>query len=143
MYAHLTILLGTVLVILYTDHVGLQYFRGRARTLSAARVYALHTAVWFGLLGMIATGLTMAWPALPVLLTLPLFILKMCFVGVLFVNAIFIGFFVSTSTTTAFADLSLRQKAPLILSGALSTIGWLGAMVSAVLLFGWPSFLLP
>jgi len=133
---HLTILACTALVILYTDHLGWKYFRGRERTLSATLVYRLHYAVWLGLLGMIATGLTMAWPVLPILLTLPLFILKMSFVGVLFVNAIFIGFFVSTATTTAFLDLTLKQKAPLLVSGALSTIGWLGAVTSAFLFFG-------
>ncbi len=133
---HLTILVCTVLVILYTDHVGFRYFRGREQVLSAALVYRLHYVVWVGLLGMIATGAYMAWPALPVLITLPLFQLKMAFVAALFINALYIGFFIQTATTTPFVELTWKQKAPLLISGAISTTSWIGAVSAAVLFFG-------
>lgn len=133
---HLVILGLTVAVILYTDHLGFQYFRGLKQTLDARQVRTLHYLVWFGLVSMIATGLWMAWPALGVLLTTPLFLTKMGFVAVLVINAVFIGFFLSTAIQTPYASLTPRQKAPLLISGALSSISWLGAILSAVFLFG-------
>lgn len=133
---HLTILACTALVILYTDHLGFRYFRGREQVLSAASVYRLHYAVWVGLLGMLATGAYMAWPALPILLTLPLFQLKMGFVAALFINALCIGFFIKTATVTPYDALTWQQKAPLLISGAVSTVSWIGAVTAAILFFG-------
>jgi hypothetical protein len=85
---------------------------------------------------MIATGLYMAWPALPTLLTLPLFQLKMGFVVALAINALCIGFFIKTATTTPYGALSMQQKAPLLISGAVSTLSWIGAITAAILFFG-------
>lgn len=133
---HLSILVCTVLVILYTDHLGFQYFRGIQRTLNPALVYRLHYTVWMGLVGMIATGASMAAPALGVLVEQPLFVAKMLFVVVLVLNALFIGFLIPVATRVPYVELSFTQKAPLIISGALSTLSWCGAVVSALLLFG-------
>ena len=133
---HLTILAVTALVILYADHVAFSYFRGTRPVLDARLVWRLHTAVWVGLIGMIGTGVWMAYPGLSVLLAYPPFLIKMGFVGVLVLNSLFITSLIGVATTTPYAQLTLRQKAPLILSGALSTIGWLGAATMGFYIFG-------
>ncbi len=136
LWVHLGILLYTALVILYTDHLGWQYFRGTKQTLDSRLVGRLHVAVWAGLIGMILSGAYMAWPAFSILLVQPLFIAKMGFVALLVVNAWFIGSLISVATTTPYASLTTKQKTPLMVSGALSTISWISAAVTAVLLFG-------
>ncbi|MEK7531057.1 MAG: hypothetical protein AAB573_04285 [Patescibacteria group bacterium] len=132
---HLSILTLTVLVILYTDHMAFQYVRGTRETIDVKLATRLHMTVWVGLIGMIATGLWMAYPALSMLITMSLFQLKMGFVALLVCNAIFIGTLIPVSVTP-YAQLSNRQKTPLMIGGALSTIGWIGAITCAFLFFG-------
>lgn len=133
---HLIMLVCTVAVILYTDHLGFQYFRGIQRTLNPALVFRLHYVVWAGLLGMIATGAYMAYPAIDVLLAQPLFIAKMVFVLLLIINATAIGFLISVATRVPYSELTLVQKAPLLLSGAVSSLSWAGAVLVALFFFG-------
>ena len=133
---HLAILGVTVLTILYSDHLGWQYFRGIKQTLDARIVWRLHYAVWAGLVGMIVTGLMMSWSALSYLITEPVFLLKMGFVAVLVINSLAITTLIGVATTTPYAALTQKQKAPFILNGALSTIGWVGAILAAVIFFG-------
>ena len=132
---HLTILTLTVLVILYSDHMAFQYVRGTRETIDIKIATRLHYAVWVGLIGMMVTGLWMAYPALSVLITMPLFQLKMAFVLLLVCNAIFIGTLLPVSSVP-FAQLSQKQKTPLLIGGALSTVGWVGAIVCAFVFFG-------
>lgn len=133
---HLGTLALTLLVIIYTDHLGWQYFRGTKEVLDAKVVKALHYLVWAGLVFMIASGLYMAWPGLPFLVTMPLFLTKVAFVAVLVVNALFIGRFISVATTTPFAELTLKQRTPLMVSGVVSSVSWIGAILAAMFLFG-------
>lgn len=139
LWVHLGILLCTALVILYTDHLGWQYFRGTKQTLDSRLVGRLHVAVWVGLCGMILTGAYMALPAFSVLMAQPLFAAKMGFVALLVVNAWFIGSLITVATTTPYASLTQKQKTPLVLSGVLSSLGWVGAVTCAFLLFGVPN----
>ena len=136
---HLTILAATIIVILCTEHLGFQYVRGLRKTLNLREILVLHYLVLAGLSGMILTGFTMAYPAIGTLLSQPLFILKVSFVVILIINAIFIASLIKIATEVPFVSLTLLQKAPLIVSGALSTVGWIGAIISALLLFGWPA----
>ena len=133
---HITILVITGLIILYTDHLGWRYLVGNMKVLDEKRMRLLHYAVGGGLIGMIATGLYMAWPALPTLWALPLFKLKMAFVVVLVINAFFMGMAIDVAAKTPFAELETKQKARLLISGALSTISWIGAVTVAIIFFG-------
>lgn len=124
---HLGILIVTVVAILWADHVGFQYFRGQRLTLPALLITRLHYAVSVGLLGMIATGAYMASDRWTYLSAQPVFWLKLFFVAVLVVNALFITALMRTATTTSFASLSMRERLTLLISGAASGMGWLGA----------------
>lgn len=126
---HLTTLILTALVILYADHEAFAYFRGKKLLLDTQRTALLHYLVWAGLLGMIATGLTMALPGLSYYLSRPEFLLKMGFVLVLIINSLFITRLFPIASKTPFAELPEKTKMLLLLSGTASTISWLGAFV--------------
>ena len=141
LYVHLAILALTLLLVLYSDHLGWQYMRGKQQVLNATLIRNLHYAVGLGLVGMVATGIYMSYRALPILLTEPVFLLKMFFVLVLVLNSFFIGSLLPLATKTPYAELSEREQRLLILSGSISSISWVCTIGVALLLFGWPSFL--
>lgn len=95
--------------------------------LPKGRMQILHIFVWIGLLGMIGTGLYMAYPALSYYLAKPAFIAKMLFVAILAINALFIGKLLSVASVRPFAELTAGEKKKLFISGALSSICWVGA----------------
>jgi hypothetical protein len=132
---HISILLVTIGIILYSDHEAFLYMRGKKATLNLYRMQILHKLVWAGLLGMIATGFTMFLPMREYLLQQPEFLIKISFVAMLVLNAFFIGKLMPLSATKPFAELLPKEKRSLFISGALSTIGWLGAITMAIILF--------
>jgi uncharacterized membrane protein len=126
---HLTALALTAIVILYSDHMGFAYFRGKRLTLPLAFVTWSHRLVWAGLITMILSGFFMVLPAWEYYLEDPVFFVKMGFVLTLVVNAFFIGKLSLLTTERAFAELPLDIKKTLLVSGALSGIGWIGAAI--------------
>ncbi len=126
---HLITLLCTVVVILFADHEGFSYMRGKKQTLSHKLTQFFHYGVWVGLCLMITTGVFLALPAWEFYLKDPVFLLKMFFVLVLVVNGVFIGKFTALASEKPFAELPSRMQHTLRVSGALSTIGWVGAAV--------------
>lgn len=124
---HLWILIVTAAAILVSDYHGHAYLRGTMPLLPKRRMHLLHIAVWVGLLGMIGTGLYMAYPALSYYLAKPAFVVKMLFVAILVVNALFIGRLLSVASERPFAELTAGEKKKLFVSGALSSICWVGA----------------
>jgi len=136
LWLHLTILAATAIVIAIADHDAFQYVTGKSQVLDPKRTKLLHGLVWAGLLGMIGSSLLMAWPAIPALISVPGFVIKMLFVAMLVVNAIFIGDLMHVAFERPFSLLSGVEKTRLMISGAVSTIGWVGAVTAAILTFG-------
>lgn len=126
---HLLILGVTALMILVADHDGVWYMLGKKQTLSLKRIVFLHRAVGVGLAGMIITGALMVGPYLSYFLEEEEFLLKMFFVAVLVVNSFYIGRVSHVAAETPFAALTPRQKMSLLISGAASAMGWIGAAV--------------
>lgn len=126
---HLITLALTAITILYSDHQGFLYFRGKKQVLSQSFLKWSHHLVWAGLLGMILTGVILTIPQWEYRLTEGAFYVKMAFVGVLLVNAFAIGSLSKIAGTTPFASLQKEQKRTLLLSGALSSMCWIGATV--------------
>jgi uncharacterized membrane protein len=124
---HLFALFLTAIVIVYSDHQGFLYFRGKKQTLSPAFLMWSHRLVWIGLLTMITTGVFLTIPAWTYRFQDPVFFVKMGFVLVLVVNAFAIGALARTAATTPFASLALEQKRTLLLSGFVSGASWVGA----------------
>ncbi len=128
-YVHLLVLACTAAVILFADHEGFSYLRGKKQILSITHVRFFHRAVWVGLSLMILTGLLLALPRWERLIDKPEFLLKMFFVLVLVVNGIFIGKLMPIAAERPFAKLTAREKTFLCISGMASTAGWVGAGV--------------
>lgn len=124
---HLFTLAVTALAIVYADHQGFLYFRGKKKTLSREFVVWNHRLVWAGLLLMIFSGGMMAYPAWEYYITEPVFLLKMFFVATLVINAFAIGKLIEVATIRPFAELSKAEKIPLLFSGAFSGMCWIGA----------------
>jgi uncharacterized membrane protein len=128
---HLLILAFSAWNIARADHLGLAWIRGEKLTLTEQDISRYHTRVWIGLAGMIVTGFLMFWPVREYLLGRQQFLLKMFFVIALVANGFAIGNVQNVATRRKFMELTLREKAPLLVSGAVSTIGWLGAATMA------------
>jgi hypothetical protein len=126
---HLTTLAITAIMILYSDHQGYLYFRGKKETLSLWFVTWSHRIVWSGLIGMILSGFFLVLPGWNYYLEYPLFYVKMGFVLVLCVNGLAIGKLSQLTTERAFHELPPELKKTLLVSGALSFSGWVGAAV--------------
>jgi len=135
-FLHVTILILVALVILYADHEGFAYFTGKKQTLSAKFIKWSHGLVWTGLAGMIITGVLLALPRWTFLLQEPVFYAKMGFIAVLIVNAFAIGELSVHTTETPFKELPKVKQRVLLVSGALSAIGWLGAAAIGLIFLG-------
>lgn len=126
---HLTILAFVALVVLYSDHQGFLYFTGKKQMLSARFIERSHALVWAGLAGMIISGILIALPRWMFLLQEPAFYIKLGLVGVLLVNAFAISELSVHATEVPFKELPKEKQRVLIVSGALSGMGWIGAAI--------------
>lgn len=138
LYTHLGLLAVVLWGIVRADHAAFLWLRGRTETVSLTAARNTHVVVTLALSGLVLTGLFLFWPMREYLLGQPLFLLKMAFVAVLIINSFFIELLMPTASTKPFATLTEREKLPLMLSGAVSTLSWLGAALAAILFFGWP-----
>lgn len=120
--------------IIRADHLGFAWISGKVSVMNEKEVRKYHIRVWAGLLGMIATGFLMFLPMREYLLSRPQFYIKMAFVLTLVVNGFIIGHLQNLATTKRYKELTTREKLPLFISGAVSTIGWLGAATMAFFL---------
>lgn len=134
-YIHLTSLTTAVCGILLADKEAIQWLRGSRETVSERVAFIAHWVVSIGLSGLVLSGLTMFWPIRDYLLTQPLFLLKMSFVLALLVNSFFIDYLMLMALRRSYASLEFREKLPLMLSGAISTLAWVGAASCALILF--------
>lgn len=128
---HLLVLLFTAWNILQADHLGFKWITGKVNVLNESDVRKYHVRVWAGLIGMILTGFIMFWPMHEYLLTRWQFLVKASFVLALVANGFAIGNIQKVATKKWYKELTLREKIPLFISGAVSTIGWAGAAIMA------------
>ena len=131
---HIGVVIITLMVVLYADKQGWAWLRGRQEFLDATLLKRLHLLVWCGLAGLIATGLLLFWPLQAYLLYLPAFYVKMSFVLALLINSFVIGKLMYIATRRTYASLSRSERQPLLISGVISTLSWVGAIVAALLL---------
>lgn len=131
---HLLALAFVAWNVFHADHLGFNWIRGKVPMLDTDTVKKYHNRTWFGLILMILTGFILFWPTREYLLTRPQFFIKMGFVLALFINSFVIGILSKTSTTKTYSSLTFSQKLPLIISGGVSTVSWLGATVMAFFL---------
>lgn len=133
---HLIILAVTAWNIILADHMGLKWIRGDTPLLDKNQVKKYHYRVLVGLILMIITGFLLFWPMKEFLLTRVQFFIKMGFVVALIINAFYISRLQKISITKEYSSLSVREKIPFYISGAISTACW-------VLAFAAGFFILP
>ena len=135
-YIHLASLAIAAIGIVWADHQAWGWIRGTHDTILHSKLLATHWVVGSGLTGLIASGLYLFWPARDFLLGQPLFLLKMAFVAALVVNSFVIEHLMHAAVRGPWRALSTRERLPLVVSGAVSTISWFGAGIVALVLFG-------
>jgi len=131
LYVHLVSLGVSVCGIGLADHAALQWLRGKQQTLTPEVLGLIHRAVGIGLGMMLGSGFVLFTYSKEYLLANPVFYLKMGFVLTLLVNSFFIERHLPIASQQAFKTLTRAQKIPLFISGALSTLCWVGAGISA------------
>lgn len=133
---HIGILVATGCCVVFADIYASQWLRGNIHILNAKIVSRLHQAVSIGIIGMITTGIALFVPVSDFLVhQSPTFFIKMTFVLALVVNSFVIEKHMNIATTQAFKDISQREKIVLFVSGTISSVSWLGALISAFFLF--------
>ncbi|MDB5264845.1 MAG: transposase family protein [Parcubacteria group bacterium] len=130
---HVLLIIITGLAVLYSDEQGLEWFRGRQKMLSKKKLDILHVIVSLGLAGIILTGGLMFIDK-PAFIHDPMFLAKMVFVAALTINGLLIGSLVDIAATQESKDVSPFKRKQLIVSAAVSVIGWIGATVCGLLL---------
>jgi hypothetical protein len=121
---HLLILAFIAWNVICADHLGLRWIQGKIKILEMREVKKYHYCISTLLGLMIITGFSLFWPLREFLLTRPQFYVKMGFVIALIINSIVISYLQKIATTKSFASLSLKEKLPLFISGAFSTVCW-------------------
>lgn len=135
---HLLVLSFVFFTILRADYFGMSWIQGKKKTLDQKTLTQLHRHTWVGLSLMIITGILLFLPMKDFLLARPQFYLKMAFVVTLICNGFVIGHLQKVATMKSFNSLSAKEKMPLFISGAVSTISWMGAAITALFLI--PSY---
>ncbi len=129
---------GTIFIIigliLWADYHAFAWVRGKKALLEIKQMTRIHTLMWWGLIIMIISGGLLFYPYKDFLATLFAFRLKMLFVVALIINSFYIGTVLPIATQKPFAEISLKQKLKLGISGAASAISWVGAIITGTML---------
>lgn len=131
---HVTLISLTLLVVLFSDEVALEWLLGARDTISKQLANRLHLSVSAGLAGTIVSGSLLAWPRLDYLMQEPVFLIKMLFVVTLVVNAVLMRRLATRATQSRFADMPPQMRRGFYVIGGLSMICWMGAIVCGILL---------
>ena len=134
-YAHIGFLCLAGLGIVVADHAAFQWLTHKRDVVGKRELFVSHWIVSVGLTGLVLSGLYLFWPMRDYLLSQPLFWLKMAFVAALIVNSFFIEYLMHTASNTPWRRLSFGERVPFIVSGAVSTLSWVGAFLVAITLF--------
>ncbi|MDB5260426.1 MAG: hypothetical protein JWN37_657 [Candidatus Nomurabacteria bacterium] len=134
LYLHFLAIAYAAYNVFRADHMGFNWIRGKYQTLDEKKVRFYHISTYVALFLVIATGINLFWPIHEYLLTRPQFYTKMAFVLLLLINSVAIGKFSKVATIKPWSSLTNKEKLPLIITGGLSTIGWLGAFAGGFFL---------
>jgi len=128
---HIATVFITIGAVAIANAHALLWVLGKVEVLPRRRLEFLHKVVGWGLLIIITTGATMFWPARDNLLNTTAFTVKMLFVAALVINSVVIARHMETALTRSFNSLFPRERWSLLISGAISTTSWIGALVAA------------
>jgi hypothetical protein len=132
---HVLAVFCAVFAIAVADHEVFGWILGRKQTLSRTKMHYVHWAVWGTLLTLIGSGILLFLPRYDYLLRQPLFDTKLLFVCVLVMNAVVIGNLMEMTLTYPYASVPFKEKLPLLVSGAVSSISWSSVILIGLYLF--------
>lgn len=129
---HVGILFITLTCVVWADTYASMWLHGTKTILSKTILARLHIAVTSGLIGMLVTGVLLFWPLQEYLISQNnAFFTKMFFVFALVVNSFVIEKYMAIATTQSFKEVPTRQKVVLFVSGGVSSLSWIGAIIAA------------
>ena len=128
---HIGSFIVTIVTVVIADLHALVWWRGWFAVLDKRRLQWFHRIVSIGLGVSILSGIFLFWPAREYLLTRPSFYTKILFVAVLCVNAIYIHQHLLVACRQRFSELTKAQQRPLLVSGMVSTVGWITVFIMA------------
>lgn len=128
---HITAFFVNISAVIIADVHAAGWVLGKLSTLPTRRMCFLHRFVQVGLVVSIASGFYMFYPLRDYLLTVPAFYVKIAFVLALLINAGVIGKHLHIATSRTFAEVTGKERRLLIISGAVSTISWVGVFTAA------------
>lgn len=131
---HTIILLFILWNIFKADKFALSWMRGKIEILDALKIKKLHDYILYGLLGMTVTGFGLFWPLREKLLASNAFGIKLALVVLLFLNSFFIERFMKIASEKKYSELLAKEKLPLIISGAVSTLAWISVLIAVAFL---------
>lgn len=131
---HLLIAALTIVFVLYSDEQAFLWVVGKKEFMDQSKVTFLHHAISGLLALLIITGGITYVTAAPAYLSLNTFVVKMVMVFVLIINTYFIDRLSAVALTRSYASLSLKERIPLFISGAVSFLGWMTAFVCGLLI---------
>jgi hypothetical protein len=126
---HLAFVFVTLFFVVISDGSGVLWLLGIRKTLPAKFIHVMHLIVSVGIGGLLLTGGLMVLERFDYLLQDVAFIAKMALVLALVINAFCIEGLAKLATTKTFKELTLLERASVLSSGAVSLIGWLGALI--------------
>lgn len=131
---HVFFVIVTLFFVVISDGSGFLWLLGVRKTLPAKFIHVMHIIVSVGIGGLLLSGGLMFIERFEYLLQDVVFLAKMALVGALLVNAFYIETLAGLAVTKSFKELTLMERISVLSSGALSVIGWIGALVCGLLL---------
>lgn len=132
---HISFIILTLIVVIYSDHQGFLWFTGKKQLVNKKKTELGHKLALWGFLMICITGFILSWPMKDFLLENKVFLVKMFFVVALGINGLAIGKLSKIAIEKPFVSISKKEKIVLFLSGAISTLSWLGAGTLAFFIF--------
>lgn len=131
---HIGAFLVNIALVIVADCHAASWLFGWQQTLSRRLMTWLHRIIGVGLAVSIVSGFFLFLSHAEYLLAVPSFYVKIGLVAALVVNAFVIGRHVDVASEKPFRLLTAAERRLLFVSGAVSTMGWVGVCMAAQLL---------
>ena len=128
---HIAAFFFSIACVIIADLSGLLWMLRKWSVLPATFIYTLHYLISIGIISALVTGALLSWSTIQFLLTQTSFWIKLSFILALCINAFVIHKHMKLATTRTYPDVTKSERKILFISGAISTISWIGVFVSA------------
>ncbi len=131
---HLAFVVITLLFVIISDGSGVLWLLGVFKKLPAKFIHVMHIVVSVGIGGLLLTGGLMFIEYGEFLVRNIVFLAKMTLILALLINAFYIETLAKVASEKQFKELSMMERISVLSSGAVSVIGWGGAVIFGLML---------